>query len=127
MEGSDERLACGRASRIAKRVRVTRRVPKLYGGAVMGHGAGRTHEAQEIAAGNASDPGGVVAANLAIANESPIETMCRVLCEAALVAMVVMMIAEVVGRALFDFSFQVTDELCGYLLIIISFLSLPVC
>lgn len=41
--------------------------------------------------------------------------------------MTLMVVMEVVGRGLFHFSFQVTDELAGYALIVISFLSLPVC
>jgi TRAP-type C4-dicarboxylate transport system permease small subunit len=74
-----------------------------------------------------SDPGGVREANRAIDQETAVETLCRLLCEVSLVALTLMMVMEVVVRALFNVSFQVTDELSGYLLIVISFLSLPVC
>jgi TRAP-type C4-dicarboxylate transport system permease small subunit len=59
-------------------------------------------------------------------NETLLERLCQRLCEIALVVSIVMIGAEVVSRALFHFSFQVTDEIGGYLLVAISFLSLPV-
>lgn len=57
--------------------------------------------------------------------ETIIERACRLLCELALVGMVLLICAEVVAR-LFNHSFQVADELCGYLLSALTFLSLPV-
>ena len=59
-------------------------------------------------------------------DETLLERLCQRLCELALVASVVMIGAEVISRALFHFSFEVTDEVGGYLLVAISFLSLPV-
>ena len=59
-------------------------------------------------------------------DETLLERLCQRLCELALVASVVMIAAEVMARALFHFSFEVTDEVGGYLLVAISFLSLPV-
>lgn len=59
-------------------------------------------------------------------DETLIERLCARLCELALVASVVMIGAEVISRALFHFSFEVTDEIGGYLLVAVSFLSLPV-
>ena len=59
-------------------------------------------------------------------HETLLERLCQRLCELALVASVVMIGAEVIVRALFHFSFEVTDEVGGYLLVAISFLSLPV-
>ena len=59
-------------------------------------------------------------------DETLLERLCQRLCELALVASVVMIGAEVIARALFHFSFEVTDEVGGYLLVAISFLSLPV-
>lgn len=58
--------------------------------------------------------------------ETWLERLCQRLCEIALIASVVMIGAEVTARAVFHFSFQVTDELGGYMLVAISFFSLPV-
>jgi TRAP-type C4-dicarboxylate transport system permease small subunit len=57
--------------------------------------------------------------------ETIVERVCRLLCEIALVGMVMLICAEVVAR-LFGYSFQMSDELCGYLLSALTFLSLPV-
>jgi TRAP-type C4-dicarboxylate transport system permease small subunit len=54
-----------------------------------------------------------------------VERMCRILCEATLLAMVVLISAEVVAR-MANFSFEIVDELGGYLLSALTFLSLPV-
>jgi len=59
--------------------------------------------------------------------ESWVERLCHVLCAVALFAMVAIVGVEVVTRNLFDFSFQVSDELGGYIIVLISFLSLCVC
>jgi TRAP-type C4-dicarboxylate transport system permease small subunit len=58
--------------------------------------------------------------------ETWLERMCQRLCELALIATVVMIAAEVVSRGLFHFSFEISDEIGGYLLVAVSFLSLPV-
>lgn len=54
-----------------------------------------------------------------------VERACGILCELALLAMVLLISAEVVAR-LFHYSFQVIDELGGYLLSALTFLSLSV-
>lgn len=54
-----------------------------------------------------------------------IESACLLLCELALLGMVLLTSAEVVART-FHFSFEVVDELGGYLLAALTFLSLPV-
>ena len=59
-------------------------------------------------------------------DETWLERVCAWLCELSLVVSVVMIVAEVTARALFHFSFEVTDEIGGYLLVLVSFLSLPV-
>ena len=59
--------------------------------------------------------------------EGPIERLCGVLCGVALFAMVVIVAVEVVTRNLLGFSFQISDELGGYIIVLISFLSLCVC
>src|SRR5258707_11289936 len=57
--------------------------------------------------------------------ETLVERSCGVLCEIALAAMVVFISAEVVLRQ-FHYSLEVVDELGGYLLAALTFLSLPV-
>jgi TRAP-type C4-dicarboxylate transport system permease small subunit len=57
--------------------------------------------------------------------ESVVERACRGLCELALAAMVLLTSAEVVARQ-FHFSFELVDEIGGYLLAALTFLSLPV-
>src|SRR5665213_60266 len=59
-------------------------------------------------------------------DETWVERLCARLCELSLVVSIVMIVAEVTSRALFHFSFEITDEIGGYLLVLISFLSLPV-
>jgi TRAP-type C4-dicarboxylate transport system permease small subunit len=59
--------------------------------------------------------------------ESIVERACRVACFAALVVMLVVIGVDIVSRGLFNFSFEVSDELGGYMLVVISFLSLSIC
>lgn len=59
--------------------------------------------------------------------EGPIEKTCHALCALALVAMVLIVAVEVVTRNALGFSFEVSDELGGYIIVLISFLSLCVC
>ncbi|WP_431855385.1 TRAP transporter small permease [Azospirillum sp.] len=49
------------------------------------------------------------------------------LCQAILIAMMVMIGAEVVARGVLNHSLEVTDELGGYLLVALTFLSFSVC
>jgi TRAP-type C4-dicarboxylate transport system permease small subunit len=48
------------------------------------------------------------------------------LCEIVLVGMMVLITLEVIFRDFFNFSFQFTDEVSGYLLVAITFLSISV-
>ena len=41
--------------------------------------------------------------------------------------MLVVIAVDVATRALFNFSFEISDELGGYLLVVMAFVSLPVC
>lgn len=59
--------------------------------------------------------------------EGLIERICHVLCGLGLLAMILVVVTEVVTRNLFGFSFQVSDELGGYIVVLIAFLSLCVC
>jgi TRAP-type C4-dicarboxylate transport system permease small subunit len=55
-----------------------------------------------------------------------IDRCCEILCGLALVAMIVLIGAEAVARNIFGFSLQITDEVGGYLLVAVSFLSLSI-
>jgi TRAP-type C4-dicarboxylate transport system permease small subunit len=56
-----------------------------------------------------------------------LEKSCMALCAVAIIAMGLIVITEIVTRNLFGFSFEVSEELGGYIIVGISFLSLPVC
>lgn len=57
----------------------------------------------------------------------PVEKACYALCGLSLLAMVALVAVEVVTRNLMGFSFEISDELGGYIIVLISFLSLSVC
>jgi TRAP-type transport system small permease protein len=59
--------------------------------------------------------------------ETIVERVCRLACIAALVVMLVVVGVDILTRWLLDFSFEISDELGGYLLVVIAFLSLSVC
>ncbi|MBR0710593.1 TRAP transporter small permease [Bradyrhizobium liaoningense] len=73
------------------------------------------------------DAGHVVEAGPSQPVEGWIERLCRWLCELAIMSMMVMVAAEVLLRNLFGVSLQSADELGGYLLVAVSFLSLSTC
>ncbi|HYZ22723.1 MAG TPA: TRAP transporter small permease [Rhodopila sp.] len=56
-----------------------------------------------------------------------LENLCMWVCELAIVAMGAVVILEIITRNLFGFSFEISEELGGYIIVGISFLSLPVC
>ncbi len=55
------------------------------------------------------------------------EKSCMVLCEVGIVAMAIIVLVEIITRNLFGFSFEMSEELGGYIVVGIAFLSLPVC
>lgn len=55
------------------------------------------------------------------------EKSCMVICEIGIVLMAIIVLVEIVTRNLFGFSFEASEELGGYIIVAISFLSLPVC
>ena len=59
--------------------------------------------------------------------EGPVERACRVLCRVSLLALIVIVDLELVTRNVFGFSFYLSDEYGGYLLVALTFLSLPLC
>jgi TRAP-type C4-dicarboxylate transport system permease small subunit len=56
-----------------------------------------------------------------------LENGCMWLCGIAIIAMGAIVILEIVTRNLFGFSFEISEELGGYIIVGIAFLSLPVC
>ena len=74
-----------------------------------------------------AEPGGDGTTAPPVIREGPIERICQFLCGLALAAMVVIVGLEVVTRNFMGFSFQISDELGGYIIVLISFLSLCVC
>ena len=59
--------------------------------------------------------------------ESAVERTCKYICVTAIAVMLVVIAVDIVTRSLFNFSFEISDELGGYLLAAITFISLPVC
>ena len=59
--------------------------------------------------------------------EGPVERLCNLVCMAALAVMLTVIGTDIMTRAIFNFSFEVSDELGGYMLVVITFVSLPVC
>ena len=55
------------------------------------------------------------------------ERACMLICEIGIVVIAVVVLTEIVTRNLFGFSFEASEELGGYIVVGISFLSLPVC
>ncbi len=60
-------------------------------------------------------------------SETILERTCRTLCEVGIVVMAAIVILEIVTRNLFHVSFMISDEIGGYIVVGITFLSLPVC
>ncbi|MDR3530923.1 MAG: TRAP transporter small permease [Rhodopila sp.] len=56
-----------------------------------------------------------------------LEKVCMWTCEIAIAAMGAIVILEIITRNVFGFSFEMSEELGGYIIVGISFLSLPVC
>ena len=59
--------------------------------------------------------------------EGIVERTCKLACVAALVVMLAVIGTDILTRAVFNFSFEISDELGGYMLVVITFVSLPVC
>ena len=59
--------------------------------------------------------------------EGPVERVCKGLSEAALITMLVVIGADIFTRYLLNFSFEIADELGGYMLVVMTFVSLSVC
>jgi TRAP-type C4-dicarboxylate transport system permease small subunit len=60
-------------------------------------------------------------------SEGIVERICKWVSEICLVGMVVFTGAEMIARGAFHFSFEMVDEVGGYLLVALTFFSLSVC
>ncbi len=59
--------------------------------------------------------------------ESIVERVCKYVCVAALAAMLLVIGTDILTRSVLNFSFEISDEIGGYMLVLITFVSLPVC
>src|SRR5256885_12132637 len=59
--------------------------------------------------------------------EGPVERLCKWTSEAALIIMLVMIGGDILTRYVLNFSFEIADELGGYMLVVMTFVSLSVC
>jgi TRAP-type C4-dicarboxylate transport system permease small subunit len=59
--------------------------------------------------------------------EGPVERLCKWASEAALITMLVVIGADIFTRYVLNFSFEIADELGGYMLVVMTFVSLSVC
>lgn len=59
--------------------------------------------------------------------DGPIERACRLLCEIAIVVLAFLVVAEIITRNVFGFSMELSDEVGGYIIVGVTFLSLSVC
>jgi len=57
----------------------------------------------------------------------PVERLCNLASMVALMVMLGVIGVDIVTRAALNFSFEVSDELGGYMLVVVTFASLPVC
>jgi len=59
--------------------------------------------------------------------EGPVELVCKWASEAALITMLVVIGADIFTRYVLNYSFEIADELGGYMLVVMTFVSLSVC
>lgn len=61
------------------------------------------------------------------AEEGPVERICKILCRLGVAGLIVIIDLELITRNLLGFSFNLSDEYSGYILVLLTFLSLPLC
>ena len=61
-----------------------------------------------------------------VAGSTLVEDICETICALFLIVSIVLIAAEAIARNVFATSFQITDEVCGYLLVALTFLSMSV-
>lgn len=74
-----------------------------------------------------SEPGDAVRRSSRTLPETVVERICKLACVVALAVMLLVIGLDILTRSLFNFSFEVSDELGGYMLVTICFIGLPVC
>jgi TRAP-type transport system small permease protein len=74
-----------------------------------------------------SEPGDAVRQSARTLPETFVERICKFACVAALAVMLLVIGLDILTRSLFNFSFEISDELGGYMLVTICFVSLPLC
>jgi TRAP-type C4-dicarboxylate transport system permease small subunit len=75
-----------------------------------------------------AEPGGVTDRRIGHGiPETIVEWLCKIACVVALVVMLVVIGVDIITRSLLNFSFEISDELGGYMLVVITFISLSVC
>jgi TRAP-type C4-dicarboxylate transport system permease small subunit len=72
------------------------------------------------------DDGSAHRSDVPSAGPSVVDVACEALCSLFLLAMIVMIAAEAIARNVFGTSLQITDEVGGYLLVALTFLSMSV-
>jgi TRAP-type transport system small permease protein len=90
--------------------------PREAGAAAADRDGGRSPDARRSAARSAR-----------ALPEGPVERLCSLACMAALIVMLGVIGLDILTRALLNFSFEISDDLGGYMLVVIAFVSLPVC
>ena len=84
--------------------------------------------ALEPAGGSADLADGTPASHLEPSiGEGPVERLCKWASEAALITMLAVIGVDIATRYLLNFSFEIADELGGYMLVVMTFVSLSVC
>jgi TRAP-type C4-dicarboxylate transport system permease small subunit len=73
-----------------------------------------------------SEDGAVHRIVVPVAGANLVDAACEAVCSLFLLAMIVMIGAEAVARNVFGTSLQITDEVGGYLLVALTFLSMSV-
>ena len=72
------------------------------------------------------DDGSAHRSDAPCAGPSVVDVACEALCSLFLLAMIAMIAAEAIARNVFGTSLQITDEVGGYLLVALTFLSMSV-
>ncbi len=63
----------------------------------------------------------------ALLAEGPVERVCALLCQAAIAVMLIVIGLDIFTRAVLNYSFEISDEMGGYMLVLITFVSMSVC
>ncbi len=67
------------------------------------------------------------AGSASVVTEGVVEKVLLLLSQVALIVMIAVIAVDIVTRSVFNFSFEVADEVGGYMLVALAFFSLSVC